>query len=84
MRDKAFRRHQEKRKLRKYMGYMNYYSPHLSIEMRLKQAHKMERCGTGKICSCFLCSVSTKRDGYKHSDQQKINNLNASLKEIFN
>ena len=27
---------------------------------------------TAKRCSCYLCSVSTKCDGYKYSDKQRI------------
>ena len=37
----------------------------------------------GKVhCSCYLCSAKTKRDGWKPSDQKRINSMKKN-KRIF-
>lgn len=36
---------------------------------------------TPKMCSCYLCTVSTKRDGNSISDQRRIDSMNEQLKE---
>lgn len=36
---------------------------------------------TPKMCSCYLCTVSTKRDGYSIKDKRRIVDMQAQLKE---
>lgn len=86
-RGKAYRRHQAKRYENKYKKIIERFKPHSDNiiynfngqsmrgeEGREQFINYQAKCmrTTAKRCSCYLCSVSTKRDGYKYSDKQRI------------
>ena len=87
MRDKGYRRHQYFKHKEEQRKLLERYEPRsLNVNYRVagsylrgesgraafidEQAAKRSR--TPKPCSCYLCSVSTKCDGYKYSDKQRI------------
>ena len=88
MRDKGYRLHQYYKHKEEQRKLMERYEPHASTATSYRvrgqnvrgeegyntfienQAAKRSR--TPKPCSCYLCSVSTKRDGYSISDRRRL------------
>ena len=87
MRDKGYRRHQYFKHKEEQRKLLERYEPRsLNVRYRVagsylrgesgraafidEQAAKRSR--TPKPCSCYLCSVSTKRDGYSIADKRRL------------
>lgn len=57
---------------------------HLSDEL-LENPKFTGQLTKGKIhCSCPMCAVKTKTDGWKHSDMQKLESISNQLLEEYN
>lgn len=87
MRDKAYRRHQAKRyeeKYRKVVERFDHYNENTTYVFNGKKMRGEEGYNafidyqakhmrtTAKCCSCYLCTVSTKRDGYSIADKRRL------------
>lgn len=88
MRDKSYRLHQYYKYKEEQRKLIQRYEPHASTATSYhvrgqnvcgeegynafieNQAAKRSR--TPKSCSCYLCSVSTKRDGYSIADKRRL------------
>lgn len=86
-RGKAYRRHQAKRYENKYKKIIERFEPHsdniiysfngqsmCGEEGREQFINYQAKCmrTTAKRCSCYLCSVSTKRNGYSIADKRRL------------
>lgn len=63
-RNRAYYRHHRKRVIRRKVRIAEQYGWNISFEGRFAK---------GKIhCSCLLCAIKTKKDGFPHSQKKKL------------
>lgn len=88
MRDKGYRLHQYYKHKEEQRKLVERYEPHVSTVSSYRvrgqnvcgeegyhafiENQTAKRSRTPKPCSCYLCSVSTKRDGYSISDRRRL------------
>ena len=88
MRNKGYRLHQYYKHKEEQRKLMERYEPHASTttsycvrgqNVRGEEGYNAfienqaaKRSRTPKPCSCYLCSVSTKRDGYSIADKRRL------------